>query len=41
MLPVRINIPSINPQILETNAPKPHVNNVINNCAIAFPVYPK
>ena len=38
ILPVSIRIPSIKPQILEINAPKPHVNNVINNCATAFPV---
>ena len=39
--PVNINIPSISPQILVTDAPIPQVQSVIRSCAIPLPVYPR
>ena len=34
-------MPSINPQVNDTQDSKPKLNIVISSCAIAFPVYPR
>ena len=41
MLPVKIIIPSINPQIADAHAKNPQLKREINNCATAYPVYPR